>query len=208
MVELRLQVFSTFSWPLALISSTRFSSSGAQKGPFLTDLLIQFASLLAVAMADDELLGTGLGLTSLVTQSRLAPRSDRTGTTDGGAALAAAVGMVVGVHDGATDGGTPTHVALTASLTDVDVGVVDVADLADAGLAVQLHQTILAAGQTDLGGVALLGHQLSGLTSGTDQLAALAGMELDDADDGAHGDVGQGQAVAGLDVGGGGGARI
>ena len=177
MVELRLQVFRTFFSPVSFISSTRYSSSGAQKGPFLTDLLIQYASLFAVTMADDELLGAGLGLTSLVTQSRLAPRSDRTGTTDGGAALAAAVGMVIRVHDGTANGGTPAHVALTTGLTDVDVGVVDVADLADAGLAVQLDQAVLTAGQTDLGGVTLLGHQLSLLASGADQLAALAGMQ-------------------------------
>ena len=40
MVELRLQVFSTFFSPALFISSTRFSSSGAQKGPFLILLLI------------------------------------------------------------------------------------------------------------------------------------------------------------------------
>ena len=40
MVEARLQVFSTFFSFLAFISSTRFSSSGAQKGPFLMLLLI------------------------------------------------------------------------------------------------------------------------------------------------------------------------
>ena len=55
----------------------------------------------------------------------------------GALALAAAVGVVVGVHDGAADGGTPAHVALAAGLADVDVLVVDVADLADGGLAVQ-----------------------------------------------------------------------
>ena len=60
----------------------------------------------------------------------------------GALALAAAVGMVIRVHDGTANGGTPAHVALTTGLTDVDVGVVDVADLADAGLAVQLDQAV------------------------------------------------------------------
>ena len=50
----------------------------------------------------------------------------------GALALAAAVGVVIRVHDGTADGGTPAHVALATGLTDVDVGVVDVADLADA----------------------------------------------------------------------------
>ena len=61
-------------------------------------------------------------------QSRLAPRSDRAGTAHGGLAFTTAMGVVAGVHDGTADGGTPTHVTLTASLTDVDVIVLDVVD--------------------------------------------------------------------------------
>ena len=45
MVEARLQVFRTFFSFLAFISSTRFSSSGAQKGPFLMLLLIFYCLL-------------------------------------------------------------------------------------------------------------------------------------------------------------------
>ena len=60
-------------------------------------------------------------LASLETQSRLAPGSHRTGVANRCAALATAVGVVAGVHDGTTAAGTDAHVALTASLAEVDV---------------------------------------------------------------------------------------
>ena len=48
----------------------------------------------------------------------------------------------------------------------------------------------------------LLGHQLGGGAGGAHQLGAVAGVELDVVDHGAHGNVGQGEGVALLDVGG------
>ena len=102
--------------------------------------------LLVVATLHDELIGGVLTLAGLVAQSGLAPRSNRAAAADGGTALAAAVGMVVGVHDRATNGGTPTHVTLTASLTNVDVLVLDVTNLADGGVAVGTNDADLAGG--------------------------------------------------------------
>ena len=46
-----------------------------------------------------------------------------------------------------------------------------------------------------------LSHQLSHVASGTNQLSAAAGIQLAVVDDGTDGDVLEGQAVAGLDVG-------
>ena len=63
----------------------------------------------------------------------------------------------------------------------------------------------LAGGQTDLSIAVLLRHQLRGSAGGADELGALAGVQLDVVDDGTDGDVGDGQAVARLDVGGSGG---
>ena len=163
------------------------------------------SSLLAVSALDDELIGTVLLRAGLVAQSRLAPGSHRTGTADRCTAFAAAVGMVVGVHDGAADGGTDAHVTLAAGLTDVDVLVVQVAHLTDAGGAVGPDVANLAGGQADLSQIAFLGHQLRSGTGGTNQLSAVAGLQLHVVDDGTHGDVGDGQAVAGQDVGVGGG---
>ncbi len=87
-------------------------------------------------------------LASLETQSGLAPGSHRTGVTNRCAALATAVGVVAGVHDGTAAAGTDAHVALTASLAEVDVLVVDVRDLADNCGAVDRHIAHLTRGQT------------------------------------------------------------
>ena len=91
--------------------------------------------------------------------------------------------------------------ALPAGLADVDVLVLDVADLADGGHAVGAHDTDLTGGHPDLGVAALLGHQLSGHAGGADQLSTVAGMQLDVVDDGTDGDVGDRQGVADLDIG-------
>ncbi|CAN4042321.1 Glutathione import ATP-binding protein GsiA, partial [Dysosmobacter welbionis] len=145
-------------------------------------------------------MGGVLALAGLVTHGGLAPGGHRAGTADGCAALAAAVGVVIGVHDGAAHGGTPAHVTLAAGLADVDVLVLDVANLTDGGVAVGAHDADLAGRQTDLGVAALLGHQLSGGAGGAHQLGAVAGMQLDVMDHGTNGDVGDGQGVAGQNV--------
>ena len=79
--------------------------------------------------------------------------------------------------------------------------MLDVADLANGGIAVGTHDADLAGGHTDLSVIAFLSHQLSGGTGGTHQLSAVAGMQLDVVDHGTNGDVGDGQSVAGQDIG-------
>ena len=91
--------------------------------------------------------------------------------------------------------------ALAASLAQVDVLVVEVRNNADGGDAVQTNVAHLAGGQTNQSVTIFLSHQLSHNASGTDQLAALAGIQLDVVDHGTDGDVLEGQGVAGLDVG-------
>ena len=76
-------------------------------------------------------------------------------------------------------------------------------DLADDCGAVQGHVAHLTGGQTDQGVAILLGHQLCHVAGGADQLGAATGVQLDVVDDGTDGDVLEGQAVAGLDVGAG-----
>mgnify|MGYP004715940101 CR=1 FL=1 len=114
------------------------------------------------------------------------------------------MGVVVRVHNGTADGRTDAHVALAAGLTDVNVLVIDVADLADDSHAVRADDAHFAGGHTDLSVAVLLRHQLSSSTGGADELSALAGVHLNVVDDGTDRDVGDGQAVAGLDIGGGG----
>ena len=91
--------------------------------------------------------------------------------------------------------------ALAAGLTDLHVLVVDVGNLADGSHAGLGDVAQLARGQPQQGHAVLLGHQLGHDAGGPGQLSALAGVQLHVVDEGAHGDVLQGQGVAGLDVG-------
>ena len=140
-------------------------------------------------------------LASLVTQGGFAPRGNRSGTADGGFALAAAVRMVVGVHDRTTDSRSPAHVAFPAGFADRDVLMVDVADLADAGVAVDVDVALFAGGEADQGVVPFLRHQLRHVAGRADQLGALAGVELDAVDEGTERNVRKGKRVAGTSGG-------
>ena len=98
--------------------------------------------------------------------------------------------------------------ALAASLTDLNILMLQIANLTDAGGAVGADDAHLAGRHTDLGVGALLCHQLSISAGGTNQLGALAGMHFHIVDHGTDGNVGNGQAVAGLNVGSGGGQNL
>ena len=89
----------------------------------------------------------------------------------------------------------------TAGFTNVHVLVVEVANLADHCGAVHTDQTDFAGRQTNLSQLAVLRHQLRSSAGGTNQLSATARIQLDVVDHGTDGDVGQRQAVAGLDIG-------
>ena len=67
-------------------------------------------------------------------------------------------------------------------------------------VAMQTNVAHLTGRQTNQSVAILLCHQLRHDASGTNQLAALAGIELDVVDHGTDGDVLEGQSVAGLDV--------
>ena len=92
---------------------------------------------------------------------------------------------------------------MTAGLTDHDVGVLGVADLADGGAAGHENATHLGGRHADDRVLALLTHELAGGTSGTGDSSALARLELDGVDEGTHGNLGQRHGVARLDVGAG-----
>ena len=116
-------------------------------------------------------------------------------------ALATAVRVVDRVHDGTADGRAHVHVTLTAGLADDDVGVIGVADLTDGGAAGNEDAAHLGGRHTDDSVLALLTHQLAGVTGRTGDSSALARLELDGVDERTDGDVGEGQSVARLDVG-------
>ena len=116
-------------------------------------------------------------------------------------ALATAVRVVNRVHDSTADGRTNAHVALTTGLSDDDVGVLGVADLADGRAAGHEDAAHLGGRHTDDGVLALLTHELASGTSGTGDSSALTRLELDCVDQGTNGDLGKRHGVAGLDVG-------
>ena len=89
----------------------------------------------------------------------------------------------------------------TASLTQLYVRMIRVTNNADGSLAVQTDVTQLTGGQTNHCLAAFLSHQLSADACGTNQLCALARVQLDVVDHGTNRNVLNRQAVAGLDVG-------
>src|SRR5699024_6977297 len=120
--------------------------------------------------------------------------------TTGRAALAAAVGVVVGVHDDAADMRTLALPAHAAGLAPADVGLLGVADLADGGAAAGVDVADLPGGHAQLRIGSVLGDQLHGGAGAAGDLRAAARAELDRVDHGAQRDVAQRQVVAGLDV--------
>ena len=79
--------------------------------------------------------------------------------------------------------------------------MIQVGNLTNGSDAVQANIAHLTGGQANQCQAILLSHQLSHVASGTNQLSAVAGIQLDVVDDGTNGDVLEGQCVAGLDVG-------
>ena len=106
--------------------------------------------LLAVSALNDELVGSRLVIARLKTQCGLAPRSQRAGMSDGGLTFTTTMRVIAGVHYGTADGGTDAHVTLAASLTDVHVLVIQVADLTDCCLTVKADKSYLTGGKSYL----------------------------------------------------------
>lgn len=157
--------------------------------------------LLARAL-HNHLVGIFLVLAGLQAQSNLTPGGNRSGHTHRALALAAAMGVIAGVHNHAADGGTDAHVTGAAGLTNADVLVVSVAHGADGGFRIHRNLADFAGGQTNLRVQAFLGHELSAHTGGTNHLAAAAGLDFHIVDQCADGDRLDGQRVAGLNIGG------
>src|ERR1044072_9557855 len=122
--------------------------------------------------------GGALVAAGLVALGGLAPGRHRV-TAAGGFALAAAHRVVDRVHHHAAVVGTEAAVADAPGLAPGNVLVLEVADLADGGVAVDVHLAHLASGAAHLGVDALARHQLRARAGRAHQLAALARLELD-----------------------------
>src|SRR5919108_3556739 len=132
---------------------------------------------LARSPADDHQSGL-LVAPRTVAERRLAPRGLRTpaGTR---AALAASVRMVERVHRRATYGRALSAPAALARLADVLVLVLDVADLANRGVARDRDPSHLTGWHPDLGIVVLASQQLGRHPGGPNHLGAATRLELD-----------------------------
>src|SRR5205823_11808582 len=95
-----------------------------------------------------------------------------------GAALAATVGVVAGVHGGSAHLGPAAQPAGASGLADAHVLVVHVAHLAYRGLAVHVHHAHLAGRQTHLGVGLVAGHELGRSARAPHQLPALAELQF------------------------------
>ena len=82
----------------------------------------------------------------LVTERRLTPRRNGSGTAYGRLALAAAVRVIARVHDGTADGGTYAHVTGFTRFAYADDFVFQIAHLTDGRLAGNEHVSHFAAG--------------------------------------------------------------
>ena len=123
-------------------------------------------------------------------------------TTTRGPTLAAAHGVVDGVHHDAAVVRATAEPAGAAGLAELHAAVVAVAEGAHGRAAVDVDPADLTGGQADLRPVAFAGHQAGADTGGADQLAAAADLDLDVVDHRADRDDLERQAVARLDVGG------
>src|SRR5437667_324154 len=197
MVERRDQVLSTFFCRCRLSSSTRCSSLSSTYGPFRVER--PMSSLLLRPARHDVAVRRAGAAPRLVALGRLAPGSHRMVAL--ALALAAAHRMIDGIHDGAAHGGPEPLPAHPARLAHGHVLVVEVADLADGGHALELDLAHLARGQLEVGVVAFLGQELGQGARAPAELPALARLQLDVVHERAEGDVPDGQGIARQDVG-------
>src|SRR3954467_2636271 len=200
MTDARDQVLRTFRSFRLFMSCTRARSRGWTNGYDVTERDISGSFLgLAMPAADDQATRR-LPAPRPVSHRGLAPRRLR-GHARRGLALAAAVRAVPRGHRDAPDRRTLPHVARAPGLAEALVLMVEVAVLADRRDAAERHAAHLARRQPDGGMVAFLGEQLGRRAGGPDDLATLAGDELDVVDGGAQRDVRQRQRVADAGLG-------
>ena len=91
-------------------------------------------------------------------------------------AFATTVRVVDRVHNRTTDGRADALPAVTASLADLDVGMLGVADFANGRAAGEQHAAHLRRGHAQNGVLAFLTHELDRSTSGASQRSTLAGL--------------------------------
>ena len=108
--------------------------------------------------------------------------------------------MVVRIHRNTARLRTASEPAAAACLTDGDVLMLEVADLADRRTAVDVHAADLTGRHAQKGVVAFLRHELRRRARTADELCTLSDLELDGMDDRTERNILQRKRVARLDV--------
>ncbi len=115
-------------------------------------------------------------------------------------AFATTMRMVDRVHYSTANAGADALPAVTASLADLDVAVLGVADFANGCAAGYENATHFGRRHTQDCILAFLAHQLNAGASGTSDCCTATRLELNCVDERTNGDCGQGQCIAGFDV--------
>ncbi len=118
----------------------------------------------------------------------------------GALSFAAAVRVVVGVHDRAADGGTDSEVSRFTRFTYAHDFVLEVAYLTYGCLTLQRNESHFAGRHLYSCVSAFFCHNLGGNACRTRDLRAPAGLKLDCMDYGTYGDIGKAQSVARFDI--------
>ena len=119
---------------------------------------------------------------------------------DGRFALAAAVRVVVGVHDRAADGGLNAEVTGLAGFADADNLMLEIADLTYRSFARYGNEPHFTGRHFDCGVSALFCHYLRGDARRPCNLRAPAGLHFYRVNDRTYGDIRKSERVARLDV--------
>src|ERR1035437_6047053 len=175
-VERRDPVFTTRFYPAAFFAVLFLTSGVSTHGPFFVERDMFFLESLLAAL-DDQAVGP-LVVARLLALGLPAPRRGRMASARG-LALAAAHRVIDGVHGHAAVVRLPAEPAVAAGLADGDVLVLEVADLADRGVAVHAHAPELARGHAKKRVRALLRHELRPGSGRARHLPAAARFELD-----------------------------
>jgi len=118
----------------------------------------------------------------------------------GALAFAAAVRVVVGVHNRTADGGTDSQMTGLARFAHADYFVFEIAYLTYGRFALQGNESHFAGGHFQGRVSAFLCHNLRRNARGSRYLRASAGFKLDCVNDGTYGDIGKRKAVARFDI--------
>ncbi len=95
-----------------------------------------------------------------------------------GASFTATMRMVDRIHGHSTNGWASSHPACTASLADLDIFVVDIADLAHSRPTILMDLANFTRRQAHLSVFTLFGNQLARRTAGPDKLPALTQFDF------------------------------